>query len=81
MRAGPKIFLEARPWRPPRHPNKPNSQFVGGTVRAVRETLAFLKHRETPEDTEKRLTPTQFLCELCVLKLRWWLQARQSELF
>jgi hypothetical protein len=33
--------------------------FVGGTV------LAFLKHRDT-EDTEKRLAPTQFLCELCV---------------
>jgi hypothetical protein len=54
---------------------------MGGTVRTVRETLAFLKHRDT-EDTEKRLTPTKFLCELCelcVLKLRWWLQARQSE--
>lgn len=35
MRAGPKIFLEARPWRPPRHPNKPNSQLVGRAVRAV----------------------------------------------
>jgi hypothetical protein len=34
-----------------------------GTVRVA---FAFLKHRGT-EDTEKRLAPTQSLCELCAL--------------
>jgi hypothetical protein len=44
-------------------------QSVGGTVRVavggtVRVAFNFLKHRGT-EDTEKRLAPTQSLCELC----------------